>query len=81
MERMEIVAKGGPTLMIDCTPQQLRELAEQMEKSAASAMAGTSLVWQMTKNVSLHFKVKSDFRFVGSTYRDSDQQSTRLIDQ
>ena len=81
MERMEVVSKGGPTLMIDCTPQQLRDLAEQMEKHSATAMPGTSLVWQMTKNVSLHYKVKSDFKFVSSTYRDSDQQGRYLAEQ
>ena len=80
MERMEVVAKGSPTIMIDCTPQQLRELADQMEKSGTSAMPGTSLVWQMTKNVSIHYKIKSDFKYVGSTYRDSDQQTSRMID-
>jgi hypothetical protein len=81
MERMEVVSKGNPTIMIDCTPQQLRELADQMEKQAIAALPGTSLVWQMTKNVSLHHKVKTDFKFVSSTYRDSDQQISKMLDQ
>lgn len=79
MERMEVISKSGPTLMIDCTPQQLRDLAEQMEKSSVNAMPGTSMIWQMTKNVSLHYKVQTGFKFVSSTYRDSEQQGTRLI--
>lgn len=72
MEKIQSAEIGLPTTLIDCTPKELRELADKMESSASRAVEGSSIIIKFSKSVSLHYKVKTPFKFVGSTYRDTE---------
>jgi hypothetical protein len=79
MERIQTAEISSPTILIDCTPKELRELADKMEIAASRAIPGSSLVTKFSKSVSLHFRVKDGFTFVGANYRDSEVVSERLV--
>lgn len=78
MEKIQTTQISTPTILIDCTPKELRELADKMDTIASRAIPGTSLVTNLSKTVSLHYKVKDNCTFVPPTYRDSEVVFERL---
>jgi hypothetical protein len=78
MERIQSTEIGTPTTLIDCTPKDLRELADKLENAARRALPGTSIVTKFSNSVSLHMRVKEDYKFVGESYRDSEAVHGRL---
>lgn len=75
MEKIQSAEIGLPTMLIDCTPKELREIADRMEASSSRAVEGSSIIIKFSKSVSLHYKVKTEYKFVGSTYRDTPEVS------
>ena len=78
MERIQTATIGKPTLLIDCTPKELREIADKLENASKTMLPGNSVVVGLSPSVSLHYKVKENFTFVGQNYRDSDAVEQRL---
>jgi hypothetical protein len=74
MEKIHGADTGVPTLLVDCSPKELRELADHLEKTALRAIPGSSIILKFSKSVSLHYNVPTDFKFVASTYRDKDPE-------
>ena len=77
MERIQPIVSERiePTLLIDCTPTDLRAMADSLEASAKKGADGSSIVMQMSKGVSLHYRVRSEFKPTYRLARDSEEQA------
>lgn len=75
MEQVKVSDTAVATKMIGCTPQELRAIADMMEKAGTTALPGSTVTYPISKTVTLLFRVPEvNFKFVKSDMRDSEQQ-------
>lgn len=74
MEKIKTTNMAMASQLIDCTPEDLREIATHIENAAKAAIPGSSVTFPISTNVSLYFRVPTiQFKHVKSSTRDSHQ--------
>lgn len=74
MEKIKTTNAAMTAQLIDCTPEDLREIADNLERAAKHALSGSSVTFPISTNVALHFRVPTiPFKNVKSDSRDSHQ--------
>lgn len=65
------------SIMIEVSPEQLRDLANKLEAKAKASSKGTSIVTPISNSVSFLYNVPIAIKSVEKSYRDSESVDER----
>lgn len=72
MEKIKTTNAAMTAQLIDCTPEDLREIADNLERAGKTALTGSSVTFPISNTVALHYRVPAiPFKNVKSDTRDS----------